>query len=108
MKKTWSCTCNLCKGAFQEQLEVYEWVDFVRHRENVVIELDANDRKLVYITEMEGGLLFTTEYMDVYKTLKETWEEEVILCDHMKKCEIKVYEDGGTPFDRLIRKKLSA
>lgn len=44
--------------------------------------------------------------MDGYKTVEETWSEEVRLNRSIAGCEVEIYEDGGTPFDELIQDRV--
>jgi hypothetical protein len=46
--------------------------------------------------------------MEGYKTLEETWREEVGLNRHIAGCRVEIYGEGGTPFDELMRERLRA
>jgi len=106
---SWKCHCELCHRAFQGKIETHRWVDFLRHRKHAVLELEHDEKpRRVYLAEVEGDVLMTTERMEGYKTLAETWGEEVRLTGYVAGCEVEIYEDGGTPFDKIMRERVVA
>jgi hypothetical protein len=83
-------------------------MDFLRHREHAVLELFSDEEPRTYLAEIDGDVLVTTEKTDGYKTLEETWKEEVCLNQYIDGCTVVIHEDGGTPFDDVLREKVVA
>jgi hypothetical protein len=83
-------------------------MNFLHHREHAVLELVPDRGQHVYLAEIDGNVLVTTEKTDGYKTLEETWREEVRLNKHIAGCTVVIHEDGGTPFDDVLREKVVA
>ncbi|MDZ7687636.1 MAG: hypothetical protein U5J64_02745 [Halobacteriales archaeon] len=83
-------------------------MNFLHHRDGVVLELVRDREPTVYLAEIDGDVLVTTEKTDGYKTLEETWHEEVRLNQYIAGCRVVIHEDGGTPFDDVLREKVVA
>jgi hypothetical protein len=102
---SWKCRCDLCRRAYQQNLEPRRWTDFLRHRDDAVIRADSDDKVPVYLTELDNEIVAITDKLDDYKTLAETWEEEVILIDHLRGCYVEPVEEHHTSFENVLRKK---
>jgi hypothetical protein len=102
---TWNCHCELCRRAFQQNLEPRRWTDLLRHRDDAVIRADSNDGVPVYLTELDNEIVAITDDMEDYETLEETWREEVILIDFLRSCQVEPVEQRRNPFENVLRKK---
>jgi hypothetical protein len=103
---SWNCKCELCRRAFTGRLETRRWCDFLLHRDGAVIRASDGDGEPVYLSERNGDVVVTTERMDEYRSLCESWGEEVLLLSYLSGCEVEPVEERN-PFKNPSRRQLA-
>jgi len=105
---SWNCHCELCRRAYTGKLYDSGWLDLLHHRDGVVLRAIYDDELTVYLTKLDREILVSTGDEDEYKTLSETWEEEVALIEFLQGCEVEPVEGYRTPFEHVLRERVSS